>query len=280
MPGAANMTFGANMPSNKERLDVLVHQRGLAPSREMARRYIMAGEVKIDGEIRTKPGMKVPIASDIEVIQQQQYVSRGGYKLETALEKFPIEIAGRICADVGASTGGFTDLLLQRGAKRVYAIDVGYGQLAVKLRHEARVVNMERTNARHLETLDEPVSLVVIDASFISLQLLLPAIKGWLAPQAEIIPLIKPQFEAGKKEVSRGRGVIKDNAVHREVLQETLSALQELGFAVHDLVQSDVTGPKGNIEFLAWLSVGHDDLPLPSIDQLIEKLLPPDDDTE
>ncbi|MCI0713943.1 MAG: TlyA family RNA methyltransferase [Chloroflexi bacterium] len=268
------------MPANKERLDVLVHQRGLAPSREMARRYIMAGEVKIDGEVRTKPGMKVPVESDIEVIEQQKYVSRGGYKLETALDEFSVEVVGRICADVGASTGGFTDLLLQRGAQRVYAIDVGYGQLAMKLRQNDRVINMERTNARHLEVLDEPITLVVIDASFISLQLLLPAIKGWLTPQAEIIPLIKPQFEAGKKEVSRGRGVIKDSDVHREVLYETLSSIQEMGFAIHDLVQSDVTGPKGNIEFLAWLSVGHDDLPCPSINQLIEKLLPADDDSE
>jgi 23S rRNA (cytidine1920-2'-O)/16S rRNA (cytidine1409-2'-O)-methyltransferase len=268
------------MPANKERLDVLVHQRGLAPSREMARRYIMAGEVKIDGEVRAKPGMQVSVESDIEVIEQQKYVSRGGYKLETALDEFSVHIAGRICADVGASTGGFTDLLLQRGAQRVYAIDVGYGQLAIKLRQDDRVINMERTNARHLTALDEPVSLVVIDASFISLQLLLPAIKDWLAPQAEIIPLIKPQFEAGKKEVSRGRGVIKDSDIHREVLYDTLSSIQEMGFAIHDLVQSDVTGPKGNIEFLAWLSVGHDDLPCPSINQLIEKLLPSDDDSE
>lgn len=268
------------MPASKERLDVLVHQRGLAPSREMARRYIMAGEVKIDGEVHTKPGMKVPVESDIEVIEQQKYVSRGGYKLETALDEFSVDVAGRVCADVGASTGGFTDLLLQRGAQRVYAIDVGYGQLAMKLRQDDRVINMERTNARHLEVLDEPVSLVVIDASFISLQLLLPAIKDWLTPQAEIIPLIKPQFEAGKKEVSRGRGVIKDSDVHRDVLYDTLSSIQEMGFAIHDLVQSDVTGPKGNIEFLAWLSVGHHDLPCPSINQLIEKLLPPDDDSE
>lgn len=276
----ANMTFGENMPANKERLDVLVHQRSLAPSREMARRYIMAGEVKIDGQVRTKPGTKVPIDSNIEVIQRQKYVSRGGYKLETALNQFPVEIENRICADVGASTGGFTDLLLQRGAKRVYAIDVGYGQLAMKLRQDERVINMERTNARHLDRLDEAVNLVVIDASFISLQLLLPAVKGWLTPRADIIPLVKPQFEAGKKEVSRGRGVIKDTEVHRDVLQDTLLSIREMGFAIHDLVQSDITGPKGNIEFLAWLSIGRDDLPDSSIDQLIEKLLPSNDDTK
>lgn len=251
------------MANPKERLDVLVHERGLAPSREMARRYIMAGEVRVDGEIRTKAGMKISVDCEIQVKQLQKYVSRGGYKLETALNAFPIDVAGKICADVGASTGGFTDLLLQHNAARVYAIDVGYGQIAMKLRNDKRVVNMERTNARHLESLDELVSLVVIDASFISLKLLLPTIRNWLTPQADVIPLIKPQFEAGKKEVSRGSGVIKDLDVHREVLQETLDSFHEMGYKVHGLVRSDITGPKGNIEFLTWLSVDRD---LPEID--------------
>ncbi len=263
----------------KQRLDILVFDRGLAPSREMARRYILAGEVRVNGELHTKAGMKVPSDAEIEVTQAQQYVSRGAHKIETALEAFPIDVEGRVCADVGASTGGFTDYLLQHGVQKVYAIDVGYGQLALKLREDERVINMERTNARHLETLDESVSLVVIDASFISLNLLLPAIRNWLTAQADIIPLIKPQFEAGKKEVSRGSGVIKDSAVHRQVLFDILSSIQEMGYAIHDLVQSDVTGPKGNIEFLAWLSVGKD-LPQPPIDELIDKLVPPEDEIE
>jgi 23S rRNA (cytidine1920-2'-O)/16S rRNA (cytidine1409-2'-O)-methyltransferase len=261
----------------KERLDVLVYERGLAQSREMARRYIMAGEVRVNGEVKTKAGMKIRVDASIEAEIGQQYVSRGAYKLETALEVFPVRIEGRVCADVGASTGGFTDLLLQRGASRVYAIDVGYGQLAVKLRNDPRVVNMERTNARHLESLPELVGLVVIDASFISLKLLLPTIKQWLTPQADVIPLIKPQFEAGKAEVSRGSGVIKDADVHRRVLTETLQAICDMGYLVHDVVQSDVTGPKGNIEFLAWLTVGKD-IPSAKIEALVERLLPSIDD--
>jgi 23S rRNA (cytidine1920-2'-O)/16S rRNA (cytidine1409-2'-O)-methyltransferase len=151
---------------------------------------------------------------------------------------------------------------------------VGYGQLALKLRNDPRVINMERTNARHLDMLAEPVSLVVIDASFISLQLLLPQVRGWLTPQADVIPLIKPQFEAGKADVSRGAGVIKDTEVHRRVLMDTLNAMRELGFGVYGLVQSDITGPKGNIEFLAWLSVGCTD-PEADIQTLIDTLLPP-----
>ena len=267
------------MANPKQRLDILVFERGLAPSREMARRYILAGEVRVNGELHTKAGMKVPLDAAVEVTQSQEYVSRGAYKLETAFKAFPLEVDGRICADVGASTGGFTDYLLQHGVQKVYAIDVGYGQLAVKLREDERVINMERTNARHLEALDEQVSLVVIDASFISLNLLLPVIRGWLTEQADIIPLIKPQFEAGKKEVSRGSGVIKDSAVHRQVLRDVLTSIQQMGYAIHDLVQSDITGPKGNIEFLVWLSVGQD-LAQPPLDDLIDKLLPPEDEIE
>lgn len=267
------------MANPKQRLDILVYERGLAPSREMARRYILAGEVRVDGQLHTKAGMKVRLDAEVEVAQSQQYVSRGAYKIETALQAFPIDVTGRICADVGASTGGFTDYLLQHGVQKVYAIDVGYGQIALKLREDARVINLERTNARNLEALAEQVNLVVIDASFISLNLLLPTIRGWLTPQADIIPLIKPQFEAGKKEVSRGSGVIKDSAVHRQVLMDVLMSIQQMGYAIHDLVQSDVTGPKGNIEFLAWLSVGRD-LPQPPLDELIDKLLPPEIETD
>ncbi|KAB2865111.1 MAG: TlyA family RNA methyltransferase, partial [Anaerolineae bacterium] len=204
--------------AQKKRLDVLVHELGLAPSREMAQRYILAGEIMVNGELRPKPGVPVPADADVTLKKAAQFVSRGGLKLEGALQHFPVVVEGRICADVGASTGGFTDCLLQRGAAKVYAIDVGYGQLAVKLRDDARVVVMERTNARYLDNLPEPVSLVVIDASFISLKMLLPSIVDWLTPTADVIALIKPQFEAGKAEVDKGDGVIKDMVTHRAVL--------------------------------------------------------------
>lgn len=241
----------------KQRLDVLVHERGLAPSREMAQRYIQAGEISVDGERRTKPGMRVPVEAVVTLKESARFVSRGGLKLLSALEAFEISVAGKICADVGASTGGFTDCLLQFDAARVYALDVGYGQLALKIRNDERVVVMERVNVRHLEQLDEPVALVVIDVSFISLRLVLPVIKNWLAPQADVVPLIKPQFEAGKEDVGKG-GIIKDHTVHQRVLEETLEFASELGFRIQGLIQSGITGTKGNVEFLAWLSIGSD----------------------
>lgn len=239
--------------ANKKRLDVLVYERGLAPSREMAQRYILAGEITVNGSLSTKSGMKVPIDSEITLKEQARFVSRGGLKLDGAFNHFSIAAEGKICADLGASTGGFTDCLLQRGASKVYAIDVGYGQLADKLRKDSRVINLERTNARYLEKLDEAVSLVVIDASFISLKLLLPVVLGWLTPAADVIPLIKPQFEAGKKDVGKG-GIIKDTEVHRRVLHDVLSQIQQIGYTIRDLTLSDITGSKGNIEFLAWLT--------------------------
>jgi 23S rRNA (cytidine1920-2'-O)/16S rRNA (cytidine1409-2'-O)-methyltransferase len=259
------------MATEKQRLDVLVHERGLAPSREMARRYILAGEIWVNGERHTKVGTRFSPAVDIQLQQAQPYVSRGGYKLATALKAFAMSTTGRICADVGASTGGFTDCLLQAGVARVYAIDVGYGHLALKLRQDERVIVMERTNARHLETLPEKVSLVVIDASFISLKLLLPVVKAWLTDVAEVIPLIKPQFEAGKKEVSRGGGVIKDDSVQKQALHDVLSAAQQMGYTLHGLVASEVTGPKGNREFLAWLKWGAADKGL-TPEELIQAL--------
>jgi 23S rRNA (cytidine1920-2'-O)/16S rRNA (cytidine1409-2'-O)-methyltransferase len=239
--------------SGKQRLDLLVVARGLAPSREKARALIMAGEVLVDGAPADKPGMPVRLDSDIVVRAQPRFVSRGGDKLEGALAAFPVDVTGAICADVGASTGGFTDCLLQHGAARVYAIDVGYGQIAYPLRLNERVVVMERTNVRHLTTLPERVSLIVMDASFISLRLLLPVVQGWLAPGGSIIPLIKPQFEAGPEDVGRG-GVVRDPAVHRRVLAEVLTFSQALGFGVSGLIRSPLKGPAGNIEFLAWLT--------------------------
>jgi len=255
----------------KQRLDLLVHQRGLAASREKARAIIMAGEVMVNGQVMDKPGAQISPEAEIRVQSKPRFVSRGGDKLAWALEMFRLDVTGRVCADVGASTGGFTDCLLQHGAARVYAIDVGYGQLAYSLRQDARVVVMERTNARYLETLPEPVNLVVVDASFISLKLLLPVIKGWLSPRADVVALIKPQFEAGRQDVGKG-GVVKDSRVHARVLQEILVFAREQGFAVRGLTVSPLKGPAGNVEFLAWL--GHEPSPSADINALIQNILP------
>jgi len=238
--------------ARKVRLDVLLAERGLAPSREAARRMIMAGEVRVAGEVRDKPGMRVPDDAALEVKQAARFVSRGGEKLAAALDAFPLDVAGRVCADVGASTGGFTDCLLQAGAARVYAIDVGYGQLDYRLRTDPRVVPMERTNARYLERLPEPVSLIVVDASFISLRLLLPVFKGWIEDAADLVVLIKPQFEAGKGQVGKG-GVVRDPAIHAQVLDDVLAAAETDGYSLRGLLASPLRGPAGNIEFLAWL---------------------------
>lgn len=234
------------------RLDLLLHRRGLAQSREQARRLILAGQVFVDGRRVDKAGAQVDEAAAIEVRQGLPYVSRGGLKLEHALRAFGIDPSGLVAADVGASTGGFTDCLLQRGAARVYAIDVGYGQLDWRLRQDPRVVVMERTNARYLEALPEPVSLVTIDASFISLTLILPQVQKWVAPGGQVVALIKPQFEAGPERVGKG-GVVRDQDVHRDVLLTTLTWAQEHGWRILGLTRSPITGPKGNVEFLAWL---------------------------
>lgn len=255
----------------KQRLDILLHESGLAPSREKARALIMAGEVLVNGDMVDKPGTRVDVESEIVVKAKPRFVSRGGEKLAAALEVFPVSVEGRICADVGASTGGFTDCLLQYGAARVYAIDVGYGQLDYTLRQDPRVILMERTNARYVEKLQESVSLVTVDASFISLRLLLPVIKGWLTPAADVIPLIKPQFEAGRDDVGKG-GVVRDANVHRRVLEDVLSFARTQGFSVCGLIRSPLKGPAGNIEFLAWLHYG-DSAPSVDISSLIESVV-------
>lgn len=242
----------------KKRLDVLLTERGLVPTREKARGMIMAGEVLVNGTAVDKPGTRVSDDAGITLKSKPRFVSRGGEKLAHALAVFDIDAASRICADVGASTGGFTDCLLQNGAARVYAVDVGYGQLDYRLRQDSRVIAIERTNARYLEQLAEPVSLVVMDASFISLKLLLPVIRGWLTPTADVIPLIKPQFEAGRQDVGKG-GVVRDSRIHARVLEDVLTAAQEQGFAVKGLTTSPIKGPAGNTEFLAWLGWGQAD---------------------
>ncbi|NPA92787.1 MAG: TlyA family RNA methyltransferase [Chloroflexi bacterium] len=246
------------MAATKKRVDTLLVEQGLAESRSQAQRLILAGQVRANGQVVVKPAVKVPPDAVLEVAQGPRFVSRGGEKLQAALDAFPVEVAGRVCADVGASTGGFTDCLLQHGAARVYAIDVGKGILHWKLRNDPRVIVMEATNARYVTRLPEPVSLVTVDASFISLKVLLPVIKGWFESQGDLVVLIKPQFEAGRREAARGRGVIRDPAVHRRVLTEVLTFAQEIGYAVRGVTRSPVLGPKGNVEFLAWLTLEDD----------------------
>jgi 23S rRNA (cytidine1920-2'-O)/16S rRNA (cytidine1409-2'-O)-methyltransferase len=237
----------------KQRLDLLVVEHGLAPSREKARAMIMAGEVFVDGAVADKAGMQVAATAEITISGKPRFVSRGGDKLAAALNAFPVQVQGRVCADVGASTGGFSDCLLQHDAAKVYSIDVGYGQLAHIVRSNPRVVVLERTNARYLEKLPEPVELVVVDASFISLRLLLPVIRNWIPGEGDVIALIKPQFEAGQHDVGKG-GVVRNPAVHRRVLFEVLSFAQNVGLQPRGLIVSPLKGPAGNTEFLAWLS--------------------------
>src|SRR5258708_29927549 len=260
----------------KQRLDVMLVERGLMDSREKARRLIMAGEVTANGQLVDKPGMQVALDVTLVLRVKPRFVSRGGDRLDAALSAFSVDVGGKVCADVGASTGGFTDCLLQRGAAKVYAIDVGYGQLDYRLRRDERVVVMEQTNARYVETLPEPSDVVSIDASFISLRLLLPVVKNWLAGgNTSVIPLIKPQFEAGKSDVGKG-GVVKSPEVHRRVLHEVLASAEATGYTVAGLVRSPLKGPAGNIEFLAWLQFGGAIHPVytPTLHDLINAVLP------
>jgi len=232
---------------------VLLVEQGLAESRNQAQRLIMAGKVRTGDRVLDKPGMKIPVTAEVTIQEKPPFVSRGGIKLQAALDAFDVAVADTVVADVGASTGGFTDCLLQHGAARVYAIDVGHGQLAWKLRTDPRVAVMERTNARYLTALPEPIDLATIDVSFISLRLVLPAVIGWLKPGGHIIPLIKPQFEAGRQQVGKG-GVVRDKAVHRQALRGVLRWATDHGLYLRGLIRSPITGPAGNIEFLAHLT--------------------------
>ncbi len=258
---------------SKIRLDLLLVERGLAESRAKAQALIMAGQVRVDDQVTLKPATGVQPDSVLTVDSGPRFVSRGGEKLDAALEAFALDVRGLVCADVGASTGGFTDCLLQRGAAKVYAIDVGKGILHWKIRRDPRVVVMEETNARFVESLPEKVDLVTVDASFISLKVLLPVIKNWFRPspptpsrsapaglpitgEGSIVALIKPQFEAGKKDAARGEGVIRDPAVHKQVLTDVLNFAQSEGWGARGLIRSPLLGPKGNVEFLAWLELG------------------------
>ena len=239
----------------KIRLDQLVFDRGFTESRERAKTTIMSGLVYVNGQKADKPGMSVDPEVTLEVRGEAiPFVSRGGFKLDKALKVFPVDPQGKLCIDCGASTGGFTDVLLQHGAAKVYAVDVGYGQLAWKLRTDGRVVNLERTNLRYLtrELVPEEIDLAVMDVSFISVCLVLPAVKELLKPDAEYICLIKPQFEAGREEVGK-KGVVRDAAVHEEVIRHVLSFAESIGFSVMGLDYSPIKGPEGNIEYLCYL---------------------------
>lgn len=236
-----------------KRLDIAMVEKGLCESRSLAQRLIMEGNVRVNDQVMLKASHQVHDTDEITVAENPKYVSRGGEKLDGAFEAFGLSVAGLVCADVGASTGGFTDCLLQYGASKVYAIDVGYGILHWKMRSDPRVVTMERQNARYVEHLPEPVEMVTIDASFISLDKLFPVIRKWFPPKGGgLVALIKPQFEAGRQEVNRGEGVITDPEVHYRVVMDTLITAQELGFEVIGLTTSPLKGPKGNIEFLAY----------------------------
>lgn len=239
----------------KKRLDILVTERGLAESREKAKTFIMAGQVYVDGQKADKPGDTFSDDAAVEVRGKGlPYVSRGGLKLEKAMREFGLQLQGRTCMDIGASTGGFTDCMLQNGAQRVYSVDVGYGQLAWSLRTDPRVVNLERTNARYLtrEQVPEEIGFFSVDVSFISLTLILPAVRPLLAEHGQAVCLIKPQFEAGREKVGK-KGVVRDKAVHEEVIEKIRSFALENGFSVLGLTFSPVKGPEGNIEYLIYL---------------------------
>lgn len=240
---------------SKNRLDVLLFERALAQSRERAKATIMSGVVFVDGQRVDKPGTQVSVDSKIEIRGgTPEFVSRGGYKLEKALKFFQVDPEGKICLDCGASTGGFTDCLLKNGAQKVYAIDVGYGQLAWSLRSDLRVVSMERTNIRYVthEQIPDDIDLAVLDVSFISLKLVLPVLYELLRDNGEIVCLIKPQFEAGKEKVGK-KGVVRDEKTHVEVLDQFLENAETAGFAVLNMTFSPIKGPEGNIEYLSHL---------------------------
>ena len=244
------------MANVKKRLDVLLVERGLADSRQRAQAVIMSGQVYVKDQKVDKAGTQVEEEAPIEVRGQTlAYVSRGGLKLEKAMQTWPIALTGAICGDIGASTGGFTDCMLQNGAVKVYAVDVGYGQLAWSLRSDERVVCLERTNARYLthEQVPDELDFASVDVSFISLKLILPALRGLLKEDGQVVCLVKPQFEAGREKVGK-KGVVRDPAVHLEVLEHFLGHAKEAGFTVKGMTFSPLRGPEGNIEYLGWLS--------------------------
>ncbi len=263
------------MSTDRVRIDQLLVERGLAESRSLAQRLVMAGKVRADGQLVHKASTKVAADTPVEVAEGPRYVSRGGEKLEAALAAFDLQPVGWICADIGSSTGGFSDCLLQAGAERVYAVDVGHGLLHWKLRNDSRVVLMERTNARHLVSIPERVQLVVIDVSFISLRLIFAQTSHWLQEGGQVVALVKPQFEAGKGEVGKG-GVVRDPEVHQKVLEQVMEAAASERLAPSGLIRSPLLGPKGNVEFLLWLrqaTLGGEQISAKSLGQLVKSVL-------
>lgn len=258
----------------KKRLDMLLVEQGLASGRDKAKALIMAGQVYVNGQKCDKAGEEYKDTDKIEVRGETlKYVSRGGLKLEKAMKVFPITLSDKFCCDFGASTGGFTDCMLQNGAKKVYAFDVGYGQLAWSLRQDERVVNYERTNIRYLtgEEVSEPIDFISIDVSFISLSLILPVAHKLLKEGGEVVCLIKPQFEAGRDKVGK-KGVVRDKAVHLEVIEKIINCAKSLNFNVKDLSFSPVKGPEGNIEYLLFLAKEpQDEAFYACIDKIVEE---------
>ena len=256
----------------KVRLDQLVFDLGFTESRERAKTTIMSGIVFVNGQRADKPGMQVAPDANVEVRGHAlPFVSRGGFKLDKALKVFPVEPAGKHCIDCGASTGGFTDVLLQHGAERVYSVDVGYGQLAWKLRNDERVINLERTNLRYVteEQIPELLDLAVMDVSFISIKLILPAVKPLLKEDADLICLIKPQFEAGRDEVGK-KGVVRDKNVHAEVINNILEFAPTIGLSVMGLDFSPIKGPEGNIEYICHMKNGEHEGFAPDVAAIVE----------
>jgi 23S rRNA (cytidine1920-2'-O)/16S rRNA (cytidine1409-2'-O)-methyltransferase len=254
-----------------KRLDVLMAETGMAESREQAKLLVMAGAVLVNGIKAAKPSQTAAEDALIEILRESPYVSRGGYKLEKAIKEFGISPAGKTAVDIGASTGGFTDCMLQNGAIKVYAVDVGYGQLHLKLRNDNRVIVMERTNARYLspESFAEPLLFATVDVAFISLKLILPPLIACLADGADIVALVKPQFEAEARHLKKG--VVRDASIHEKVLKDMLEWLRGKKAAVNVLSYSPITGPKGNIEFLLYLKKTDEDWAMPDVAALVKR---------
>jgi len=260
------------MPRSKKRLDVLLCELGLASSRIQAQALIRSGAVRVGGELADKPGHSYPAASLITVLAAPHaFASRGGLKLEQALKHFDIRLSGRVVLDVGAASGGFTDCALQNGAKFVIAVDVGQGQLAWKLRNDSRVQVLEKTNVRYLrrDQLREQPDAATVDVSFISLSLVFPALTHILPASGDVIALIKPQFEAGRQAAARGRGVIRDPAIHVAVVGTVLQAAKSLGWGLFGLTYSPIKGPEGNVEFLGWWKTAAADAALINVEQVV-----------